>query len=185
MAEKPVIGHGGEYSQVLAEAERLSKEPLEKLTREEDLNESDKESLVKAAIQFQALVDYEPRQFAPYLALGMIYRGLGNLEKAEQMLKQCLLNIPATGGDAVKETSAEAHYQLSRVLFDAGKFEASLAEASTALESVKANPNYYYGQAAALAQLNREKEAIAALDQALKLDPEHLRANGLRKLLSQ
>ncbi len=181
--EKPVIGHGGEYQQVLAEAERLSKGPLEKLSRDEDISESEKTELVKASAQFQALIDFEPGQFAPYLALGMIYRGVGNLEKAEQMLRQCLNNIPASSDQAVKDTSAEAHYQLARVLFDAQKFELSLAEASTAVQTVSDNPNYHYARGAALGQLNLKTEAKRALRDALRLDPDHRRANGLLKLL--
>ena len=183
--DKPVIGHGGEYAQVLAEAERLSREPLEKLTREEELTEEDKQALVKSAAQFQALVDYEPSKFAPYLALGMIYRGIGNLEKAEQMLRQCILNIPPSNEEAIHMTSAEAHYQLSRVLFDSGNYEQALAEASTAVESHGDNPNYYFGKASALVQLNREKEAKEALKIALKLDPNHRLATGLQKLLNR
>jgi Flp pilus assembly protein TadD len=40
------------------------------------------------------------------------------------------------------------------------------------------------GKASALAQLDRKPEAIRALDHALKLDPNHKRARGLKKLLN-
>ena len=183
--EVPVIGHGGEYTQALAKAEELSKVGLEKINRDEELTAEDKQNLVAAASQFQGLVRYQPNLFAPYLALGMIERGLGNLEAAERDIKQCLLNIPASNEQAIQETAAEAHYQLSRVYFDQGKYDISLAEASTASETVDNNPNYLVGQASALAQLNRIPEAKKLLAKALKLDPEHRRAKGLNKLLNR
>lgn len=182
---KPVIGHGGEYSKVLAKAEELSKVPLQKIANDEELAPSDKQALTEASVQFQALVDFEPGQFAPYLALGMIYRALGNLESAERNLRQCLNNIPASDDPSIVATKAEAHYQLSKVLFDNADYQGAGREAELALQLDQENPNYFVGRASALAQLEKKKEALKDLDSALKLDPNHKRARGLKKLLTQ
>lgn len=181
--DKPVIGHAGDYKIVLAEAERLSKEPLQKIANDEELTPQDMQSLTAASVQFQALVDFEPGLFAPHLALGMIYRSLGELETAERHLRQCLNNIPASVEDAIRATVAETHYQLSRVLFDRGKYKDAVSEATTAIKAEPHNPNYFAGRASALAQLDQRVEAKKDLRQALSLDPHHKRAKGLLKLL--
>ncbi len=179
----PVIGHGGEYNIALSKAEELSKGPLAKLANDEELTEADKQSLIGASAQFQGIIDYRPTAFAPHLANGMIYRALGNLEKAEQHLKQCIVNIPATEDTVILDTSAEAHYQLSRVYFDQEKYEDALAEASSAVQTTPENPSYLTARASALAQLDQLSEAKKDLNAALALDPKHKRANGLKKLL--
>jgi len=181
----PVLGNAGEYNKALADAESLSKIGLEKIAKDEELNADEKKNLVKAANLFEGLAAYETSNFAPHLALGMIYRGLGNLDVAERHLQQCLLNLPGTDTPEIKETAAEAHYQLARVLFDRQEFDNSLAEASTACDSSPSNPNYIVARASALLQLKREKEARVELDKALALDPENRRGLGLKKLLAK
>lgn len=179
----PVIGHAGDYAPVLKKAEELSKDPLAKFANDEELSTKEKQSLVAAAAQFEGLSRFQPSQFAPHLAKGMIYRALGDLEMAERNLRQCLLNIPVNDNPLVKETSAETHYQLSRVLFDSEKYEEALAEASTAVQGVPTNPNYLVARASAYAKLNKLDDARKDLDTALKLDPKHKRGTGLAKLL--
>jgi len=173
-----------EYKSSLAKAEGLSRDGLQKLNLDEELSESDKANLAEAATEFEALVSYKADQFAPHLALGMIYRGLGNKDAAEKNLRQCLENLPTEDSLAVRATKNEAHYQLSRVLVDKGDFHGALAEAEVAADADPQNPNYQVGKASALAQLDRKPEAIKALDHALKLDPNHKRARGLKKLLN-
>lgn len=179
----PVIGHSGDYNIALSRAEELSKGPLAKLANDDELTEADKQALIGASAQFQGIINYRPTAFAPHLANGMIYRALGNLEKAEQHLKQCIVNIPATEDEVIRDTSAEAHYQLSRVYFDQEKYELALAEASSAIETTPNNPNYLTARASAFAQLEQLPEAKKDLEQALILDPDHKRASGLKKLL--
>lgn len=179
----PVIGNSDEYNQVLKDAEGLSKDPLERFANDEDLSEADKSNLIKAANMFEAIRAYEPEKFAPYLGLCMIYRALGNTEKAEQYIRQCILSLPASQAPEIRQTAAEAHYQLSRVLFDEKKYPEALAEASTADQTIGDNPNYLVAKAIALVQLKREKEAKVELAKALKLNPTNRRATGLAKLL--
>lgn len=179
----PVIGHEGEYKIALSKAEELSKGPLAKLVNDDELSEADKQSLIGASAQFQGIINFRPHAFAPHLANGMIYRALGNLERAEQHLKQCIVNIPATNEEVIRDTSAEAHYQLSRVYFDQEKYENALAEASAAVETSANNPNYLTARASAFAKLDQLPEAKKDLNAALALDPEHKRAKGLKKLL--
>lgn len=179
----PVIGHAGDYGPVLKKAEELSSGPLAKFSNDEELTEAEKQSLIKATAQFEALARYQPTQFAPRLANGMIYRAIGDLDLAENNLRQCLANIPAKDDPAILETSAETHYQLSRVLFDKEKYEDALAEASTAIQGVPTNPNYLVARASAYAKLNKIDDAKKDLEDALKLDPEHKRGTGLSNLL--
>lgn len=179
----PIIGHEGDYAPVLKKAEELSSGPLAKFAKDEELSEEEKQSLIKATAQFEALARFQPTQFAPRLANGMIYRAIGDLDLAENNLRECLRNIPVNDNPLVKETSAEAHYQLSRVLYDKTKFEDALAEASTALEGVPTNPNYLVARASAFAKLDKLADAKKDLETALKLDPEHKRGTGLAKLL--
>lgn len=179
----PVIGHAGDYQPVLEKAEKLSSAGLAKFANDEELTEAEKQSLIKATAQFEALARFQPSQFAPRLANGMIYRALGDLDLAENNLRQCLANIPATDNPAVRETSAETHYQLARVLFDKEKYEDSLAEASTAIQGIPTNPNYLVARASAYAKLSKIDDAKKDLETALKLDPEHKRGTGLAKLL--
>lgn len=181
----PVLGNPGEYNKALADAESLSKIGMEKIAKDEELNADEKKNLVKAANLFEGLAAYETTNFAPHLALGMIYRGLGNLDVAERHLQQCLLNLPGADTPDVRETAAEAHYQLARVLFDRQEFDKSLAEASTACESSPSNPNYIVARASALLQLKREEDARVELGKALALDPENRRGLGLKKLLAK
>lgn len=182
-ADVPIIGHAGDYAPVLKKAEELSKGPLAKFANDEELTTEEKQSLIAASAQFEGLSRYQPSQFAPYLAKGMIFRAIGELELAERNLRQCLLNIPANDNPMIVETSAETHYQLSRVLFDSEKYEEALAEASTAVQGVPTNPNYLVARASAYAKLNKLDDAKKDLEEALKLDPEHKRGTGLAKLL--
>jgi Flp pilus assembly protein TadD len=178
------IGNEDDYKSSLAKAEELSRDGLQKLNLDEELSESEKANLAEAATEFEALVSYKADQFAPHLALGMIYRGLGNKDAAEKNLRQCLENLPEEDSLPVRATKNEAHYQLSRVLVDKGDFQGALVEAAVAADADPQNPNYQVGKASALAQLDRKPEAIRALDHALKLDPNHKRARGLKKLLN-
>ncbi len=183
VVDVPVLGNAGDYQLALEKAQKLSEKPLAKVAEDQELTETEKKDLIKAAAQFQALADFDPKQFAPHLAKGMIYRALGDLEMAERNLQVCLANIPATNNPAILETSAETHYQLSRVLYDAGQYENAVAEASTALEGNPQNPNYLIARASGLAKIDKVQEAKKDIEAALKLDPEHKRANGLKKLL--
>ena len=173
-----------EYRSTLARAEELSRDGLQKINLDEELTEMDRANLSEAATEFEALVAFKPDQFAPHLALGMVYRGLGNPGAAERNLKECLRKLPKEESLPVKATKNEAHYQLSRILTDKGDYREALAEVEIAALSDPQNPNYEVGRASALAQLGRKSEAISALDRALKLDPQHRRARGLRKLLN-
>ena len=179
----PVIGNGEEYKQVLAEAERVSKEAFMKLNSDEPLTPEDRSNLSKATSQFQSLGAFEPNLFAPYLGLGMSYRGQNEPEMAEKMFRLCLERIPLSTSPEIVQTSAEAHYQLSRALFDQKKYDFALAEAATAIETVHGDPNYLTARAAAYMQLKRLDEARKDLNEALKLDPNHRRASALKKLL--
>jgi len=179
----PVIGNSDEYNQTLRDAEGLSKDSLERFANDEDLSDADKSNLIKAANLFEGIRAYEPNKFAPYLALCMIYRALGNTEKAEQYVRQCILSLPPSQAPEIRQTAAEAHYQLSRVLFDEKKYAEALAEAATADQTIGDNPNYLVAKAIALVQLRREAEAKSDLAKALKLDPKNRRALGLKKLL--
>lgn len=179
----PVIGQGGDYNKVLAEAESLSKVGLQKIANDEELTARDRKDLTAAAAQFQGLVAFEPTKFAPYLALGMIYRGLGNLEEAERMLKQCVNNIPKSTDPAIIQTAAETKSQLSKALLAQGKSEDALTEANLAVETDRQNPSYLVTRASALIELKRMEEAKADLEEALRMDPSLTRASGMLKLI--
>ncbi|MBC8065139.1 MAG: hypothetical protein H7Y17_09940 [Chlorobia bacterium] len=179
----PIIGSDGDYKQVLADAERLSSSGLQKIANDEEISAKDRADLTAASAQFQGLIAFEPGKFAPYLALGMIYRGLGNLEDSERMLKQCLNNLPKSTDPAIVQTAAEAKSQLSKVLLAQGKSEDALTEANLAVETDRQNPSYLVTRASALIQLKRMEEAKADLKEALKMDPTLTRASGMLRLI--
>lgn len=181
----PVIGSGSEYQQVLKEAAEASQKPLEKMARDEALTPDDRTQLSTAASLFEGIVAYQPQGFAPYLALGMIYRGLNDSERAERSLRQALNNLPGNPSPEIKQTVAEVHYQLSRVLFDKKDYDGAIAEASTAEQSNPENADYPTAKAAALLQANRVSDAKKALEAALKLDPQNKRAQTLMKLVTK
>jgi len=177
------ISNAGEYNQALGEAQKISQEALDKLSRDEPLTSQDRSNLSKADDLFISIIKYQPDLFAPWLARGMIYRGLNDPTYAEQMFQMCLRTIPPSKNPDVIATSAEAHYQLSRVYFDQHKYDNAIAEASTAIQTVANNPNYLTARAAAFMQKQRYDEAKKDLDDALKLMPDHKRAASLRRLL--
>jgi len=178
----PIIGDNNEYREVLAKADKESTDILQKISMDETLTSEDRTRLSKAASLWEGLIAYEPNKFSSYLALGMIYRGLDNPEVAERHFRQCLNLIPPSDDLAIVATVNEAHYQLSRALFDEKKYENAAAEASTAVQSDKDNPNYLTARASANIQLKNYDLAKADLKAALKLDPNHKRANSLIKL---
>jgi len=179
----PVIGTANEYLTTLQDAENTSKDLLEKINRDEPLTLEDKTRLSKAASQFESLQAYEPGKPGPYIALGIIYRGLEQREIAERALNLCLQHLGGNTSPEFMQTAAEVHYQLSRVKFDSQKYDYALAEASSAIQSVPDNPAYLTARGAAYLQLKRYAEARKDLKAALKLDPNYTRASGLLKLL--
>lgn len=183
VVDKPIIGTGGDYAKVLQEAERYSKDTLIKRAKGEPLNDQDREMLTLAAPQFQALVDFDPGQFAPRLALGQIYLELGDAERANDHLLYCLGNLPKEKSAEMKLVEAQCRYELANARFKVGNYEAAVTEIDQALAITNQDPNYYATRASVYLELKRTPEAEADVRKALKLNPEHRRAKSLAKLL--
>lgn len=179
----PIIGTGIEYNKILMQAEEMTKDVFEKINRDEELTFEDKAKLSKAASLFQGLRAFEPERPGPYIALGLIFRGLSQPKAAEEALNLCLRTLGGNTSPEFLATSAEVHYQLSRVMFDAQKFDNAIAEASTAIQAVPDNPAYLTARAAAYLQSKRIDEAKQDLKAALKLDPSFPRAKTLMRLI--
>lgn len=186
-AQQVIIGNGDEYQKVLRDAVNFSKEPLLRRSKGETLTEADREALTKAVPLFQSLINFDPGQFAPHLALGQIFLEFDDPAKANDHLLYCLGNLEQlTKKDdpGLKLMEAECRYELSNARFKVGNYVDAVTEVDKALAISKENPNYYVARAAAYSELKRYAEAKVDLERALKLDPTHKRANSLLKLFN-
>ncbi len=82
--------------------------------------------------------------------------------------------------DRMREDDRKAYVVLSRILIDGGEALQAMAVAGRGLGEDAGNQRLYYYLAEAALQAGEPARALAALDQALRLRPDDLRAYALR-----
>lgn len=204
----PVIASGAEYSDILDEAEKLSRAPLERYEKGEELSKEDKDNLQEALRKFEGLVAFLPDQFGAYFGAAKIQMALGAPEKALVHFQGFIEYAPANPADQFKPALAEAHYSLGTIFEDLGQFDLVKANAEKAVEYSRANANYLSLlssvklrdkdgliesmkkfkdpkelQALKNAAEDLEKEAHRLVDEALAIDPSNGRAKQLHSMM--
>ncbi|MFQ3587368.1 MAG: tetratricopeptide repeat protein [Fimbriimonadaceae bacterium] len=178
------IANDREFNNVLAQAERLSKRPLEVARADGELTQQEKADLERARPMFASMIRYRPDAFALRLGAGKIEAALGDWEAALRQLDACrsLIN-PQTVVPAERVTLAEAWFETARANLALQRPEPAERAARQAVLIVPQAPDYHAALAAALLALGRRQEARTAVDEALRLDPAHPRAKSLSERL--
>jgi Tfp pilus assembly protein PilF len=104
----------------------------------------------------------EPDLPGVHTLLGTVLRRLGQLDAAEDVLRQAVQQNPA---------DARARDGLATILLRHGEYESAAEWALGALEQDMSLFSAHYHLGVALAQMNRPREAIAALETSTKVDP--------------
>lgn len=172
-----------EYASTLAKARELSKKPLEAFNWGDELTETDRQNLREASKLFQALVRFDPLQFAPHLALGKIEYALGNLPEAKKSLEQGMILMPERGSRETIIVAGAARDDLANVALLQGDLDEAEANALDALTLIQGEPSFLATYASVLLQKGRVKEAREQVDRALERQPQNKRALRIKRLL--
>jgi tetratricopeptide (TPR) repeat protein len=172
------------YNTSLKQAEALSKTSFEASDRGQDLTPAQNADLLKAAKIFDAMNVFLPAKVGPYLGAGKAYMILGDNERADERLRQCMSNAQYDQSDAGKATVIEAEYLLSLVRGLENDWKTAYDLANDAAKSVPNSAYYLAARASANLQLKRVKEAKADLAKALMIDPTNRKALQLQLLIS-
>lgn len=184
--EVPTIRTPAEADNYLIQAEKISKEALEKSSRDEPLSSAEQDNVKEALAYFEGLIAYDPSRYQPYFGAGKLAYALGEWQKSLEYMQQSIRLAPPPSKTPPVElvtTIAEAHYVSSRSLFFLQRFDEAAAAANLARTLVKASPDYLIAEASALLEMRKEDEARILVLEALSLDAEHARAKQLAKLL--
>ena len=126
---------------------------------------------LKAAVseweQVEALL---PHHYLAAYEVGRLCAALGQNDEARGWLSRALLGRPDL---------SEGWYELGRVQATAGQFEAAIASFNRARQLVPAEPRYRCETAKVLIKLQRRDEAIAQLEEAVKLGQGFWEAHSL------
>jgi tetratricopeptide (TPR) repeat protein len=126
---------------------------------------------LKAAVsEWQQVEALLPHHYLAAFEIGRLSAALDQNDGARIWLSRALLARPDL---------SEGWYELGRVQLAGGQFEAALASAGRACQLVPAEPRYRCEMAKALIKLQRRDEAIAQLDQAVKLGQDSWEAHSL------
>lgn len=174
------IANDREFNNVLLQAERLSKRPLEIARADGELTQQEKADLERARPMFASMIRYRPDAFALRLGAGKIKAALGQWNEAIRHLDACrsLIN-PQTVVPAERVTLAEAWFETARANLALGRPELAEEAARQAVQIVPQAPDHHAILAAALVALDRKEDARSSVSEALRLDPAHPRARAL------
>ena len=180
-----------EYVEAQAKMEELSKGPIHALDTGKELTADDLKKLREAGEIVDRMNRYAPLVSGLYYLSGKIHFALKEDALAEDAFRQCTLVAPnqATADPAVaaaiRETAAEAAYQLSLLLLVRRDVPGAYDAANQAVSAVPQSSNYLTARASALNELRRVDEAKKDLAAALKLDPKNARAKSLLSFISK
>lgn len=178
-ADVPIVTTDSEFTAGLRKAVAFAEAPFKKADRNESLTAADKAALAKAADQFDALLDFRPREPGPFLGAGKAAYLLERYPDAEAFLRQAVINGDEMlkKGDrepsAVRVIVADARYERSRTLLALGRADEALTSVEEACVTFPENANFQTGRGSALMQLKRYSDAAAAFQTALIADPNH------------
>lgn len=183
----PVIASGAEYSDLLDDAEKLSRAPLEKFEQKETLAAADRENLAKALKIFEGLIAFLPDQFGAYFGAGKIEMALDRPENAFPHFKKFIELAPSNPDEQFKPALAEAHYSVATIQETLANgpedLELVKVNAERAYELIPQNANYLTLLASVRLREKKDEEAHKLVDAALALDPSHGRAKQLHSMM--
>jgi predicted CXXCH cytochrome family protein len=168
----------------------------------------DRGEMEQAMKYFKRAVQWDPHSAALHQALAFAYNKQGNREAAIQSLEEACrvepkqaeyrFNLALAFAETQQTDKVIEHLEqtvkldpkFSRAWYNLGlayngqeKTKEALAALLRAETSEPDNPDYPYARATILLRHGRLPEARAAVEKALKIDPLHANANGLRKAL--
>ncbi len=126
--------------------------------------------LKDAVSEWQQVESLLPHHYLAAFEIGRLSAVLNQNDEARVWLSRALLARPDL---------SEGWYELGRVQATVGQFEAALASFGRACQLVPAEPRYRCEMAKALIKLQRRDEAIAQLDQAVKVGKDFWEAHSL------
>jgi tetratricopeptide (TPR) repeat protein len=144
----------------------------------------------EAADRLELALDRQPQANRLYYPLALAYRGLGDLDRAQELLAlRGQVGVrpadPLVDGLSALTTGERVHLLRGRAAFDVRQYETAAAEFALALE---ADPNSIRARlnlAAALAEIDRIDEAIGHLEKVIELAPGNATAHFNLALLYQ
>ena len=181
----PLIRSGGEMKVALDEVSKITVGPIERAELGEALTPQDEKDLRRASRLLQGVVKFQPDNYLAHFALGQIHYALGDYVVAIAALSECPKRAPDKLEGTSKETVARAFYLMSQSYIQVGAWEEADKAIEDAIKLVPISSDYYTGLAATKIQLKQYDKARAALEQALKLEPDHYKATSLKRLLIQ
>lgn len=179
----PIIYNDAEYNQQLKKVEELSSPIVTKFYEGEPITDGDKDTMRRAKTIWQALANYNTR-YTVYFGAGQAAFISEEYSEAILFLNSAIAYSPQNPDENEQRIIAEAYDLVSRASFFIGRFDQAEVAADGALKRAPNIPSYMHSKAQALGQMGRTKEAIALLNKALEIDPNHSRCKTLLRFLS-
>lgn len=178
----PVIGDADSWGATIHEAEELSKNHFIAADRGEELTDADRADLRKAAKLFDSANRFFPMKIGPFVGAGKAYQLTGELEAADERLRQAISNVQYAKTESDRNNVIEAQRLLSEVKARENDWDSAFKLADAAVKAAPNAPQYLATRASAEIQLKKLNEAAADIALALKLDPTNRDALRLKKL---
>ena len=125
----------------------------------------------QAVPKLEKVLEEQPKMPIAEMQLGMAWARLKNYEKALAPLQNAIQALP---------DSAMAHYELGLALYETGDWKGAAPQFEEAVAQAPRWADAHFSLASVYARIDRVPEAMQELDTALKLNPDHYRANLLR-----
>jgi arylsulfatase A-like enzyme/Tfp pilus assembly protein PilF len=125
----------------------------------------------EAVPKLERVLSQQPQMALAEMQLGVAWARLKNYEKAIPPLQSAIQKLP---------DSAMGHYELGLALFETGQWKESGPQFEMAVARAPRWADAHFSLASVYARIDRVPEAMQELDTALKLNPDHYRANLLR-----
>jgi arylsulfatase A-like enzyme/cytochrome c-type biogenesis protein CcmH/NrfG len=147
-------------------------DPKDKIDVANDLHDAmhavESDQLEKAVTLLRRVLAADPQIYAAQYQLGIALSQLGRPKEAVEPLRKAL---------ALLRDSAMAQYELGIALFESGQWKASVPHFEAAVAQMPNHVDAVFSLAAVYARTDRIPEAKDLLQSALKIEPEHYRAN--------
>ncbi len=114
--------------------------------------------------QYQELLRLQPTNLEPYQKIGFLQARLGNFSAAESAFRKMMEIVPASG---------LGHRALAKLYLNTNRQTARAYELAATAVKLEPVADSYFVLGWANAKLGKRPEAIAALQQALRLDPDN------------
>ncbi|MEW5801851.1 MAG: tetratricopeptide repeat protein [bacterium] len=121
----------------------------------------------QAMLCFQKIIQINPDNVSAHLNLGRVYQEKKLTDPAEYEFKKAL---------SLNPDEIDAHNQLGLIYYQKGSYDLALAEFRLAL-TWAGYPEIHYNLSLTYDKMGKKDEAMAAVEQALQLDPNYLDAH--------